>query len=92
MRDLGGRLSAAGVSPKLLTVGGLLLAATGLVVLAESRSVIAACAVVLLTGVGFSLPYPLFYDEGERVLPTGRSSGSVSFRWDPTPSRSSPSR
>lgn len=69
MRDLGGRLSAAGVSPKLLAVGGLLLAATGLVVLAESRSVIAACAVVLLTGVGFSLPYPLFYDEGERVLP-----------------------
>jgi hypothetical protein len=69
IRDLGGRLSAAGVSPKLLAVGGLLLAAAGLVVLAESRSVIAACAVVLLTGVGFSLPYPLFYDGGERVLP-----------------------
>ena len=36
---------------------------------AESRSVIAACIVVLLLGVGFSLPYPLFYDEGERALP-----------------------
>jgi predicted MFS family arabinose efflux permease len=69
MRDVGGRLSAAGVSPKLLAVGGLLIASASLVVLAESRSVIAACVVVLLAGVGFSLPYPLFYDEGERALP-----------------------
>lgn len=69
MRDVGGRLSAAGVSPKLLAVGGLLIAAAGLVVLAEGRSVIAACIVVVLAGVGFSLPYPLFYDEGERALP-----------------------
>src|SRR5512132_425431 len=43
-RDVGGRLSAAGVSRRLL-------------------------AVVVLTGVGFSLPYPLFYDEGEQALP-----------------------
>jgi predicted MFS family arabinose efflux permease len=68
-RDVGGRLSAAGVSRRLLAVGGLLVAAAGLVVLAESRSVAAATGVVLLTGIGFSLPYPLFYDEGERALP-----------------------
>jgi predicted MFS family arabinose efflux permease len=68
-RDLGGRLSAAGVSRRLLAVGGLLVATAGLVVLAESRTVEAAALVVVLTGVGFSLPYPLFYDEGERAVP-----------------------
>ena len=30
-----------------------------------------------LTAVGLSLPYPLYYDEAERVLPTGRSAASV---------------
>jgi hypothetical protein len=39
------------------------------VVLAEGRTVGAAAVVVVLTGIGFSLPYPLFYDEGERALP-----------------------
>jgi hypothetical protein len=68
-RDLGGRLSAVGVSPVLLAVGGLLAAAAGLVILAEDRDALPALISVLLMGIGFSLPYPLFYDEGETVLP-----------------------
>jgi MFS family permease len=67
--DVGGRLSAAGVSSVALAVGGLVAAAAGLAILAEDRSVLPALASVVLMGVGFSLPYPLFYDEGESVLP-----------------------
>ncbi len=68
-REVGGRMAAAGVSPQLLAVAGLLTGAAGIAILAVDASLAPAIASVLLQAVGLSLPYPLFYDEGERVLP-----------------------
>jgi predicted MFS family arabinose efflux permease len=69
IRDVAGRLAGAGTSPTALVVGGLSLAATGIVLLGLGDSVATASAGIVLIGIGLSLPYPLFYDQGERVLP-----------------------
>lgn len=76
MRELAGRMSAAGTSPSLLVVGGLTAAAAGLVLLGQGRSVGVVMVAIALIGIGLSLPYPLYYDEAERVLPD-RPIGSL---------------
>jgi predicted MFS family arabinose efflux permease len=69
MRDVAGRLAGAGTSNAVLVVSGLAIAAAGILLLGLGRSVTTASAGIVLLGVGISLPYPLFYDQGERVLP-----------------------
>ncbi len=76
MRDIAGRMTAEGASPVLLVVVGLGVGAAGLVLLGESESAAAALGAIVLMGVGLSLPYPLYYDEAERVLPD-RPIGSL---------------
>src|SRR5262245_4739190 len=68
MRDVAGRLTGSGTSAALLVVVGLAVAAGGILLLGLGRSVATASAGIVLVGVGISLPYPLFYEEGERVL------------------------
>src|SRR5262249_23182668 len=63
-----GGLVDAGTSTAVLMVGGLPSAAGGLLLLGLGRSVATASAGIVLLGIGISLPYPLFYEEGERVL------------------------
>jgi predicted MFS family arabinose efflux permease len=68
-RDLGGTLSARGVSP-VLTVGvAPLLAAAGLAAIAIDRSFAIALPAVVLMGFGFSLPYAVMMDEAQRLFP-----------------------
>jgi predicted MFS family arabinose efflux permease len=69
MRDVAGRITAAGTSPALLVIAGLGLGAAGLVLLGQDGSAGTALGGIVLMGVGLSLPYPLYYDEAERVLP-----------------------
>ncbi len=76
MRDIAGRLTAGGASPVMLVVIGLSVGAAGLVLLGESESAAAALGSIVLMGIGLSLPYPLYYDEAERVLPD-RPIGSL---------------
>ena len=76
MRDVAGRMTAEGASPVMLVVVGLGVGAAGLVLLGESESAAAALGSIVLMGVGLSLPYPLYYDEAERVLPD-RPIGSL---------------
>jgi MFS family permease len=76
MRDVAGRMTAAGAGPSMLVIVGLGLGAAGLVLLGESDSVGVALGGIVLMGVGLSLPYPLYYDEAERVLPD-RPIGSL---------------
>ncbi len=76
MRDVAGRMTAGGASPVMLVVVGLGVGAAGLVLLGESESAAAALGAIVLMGVGLSLPYPLYYDEAERVLPD-RPIGSL---------------
>src|SRR5262249_62430548 len=45
------------------------LGAAGLFLLGVGDSTLAAVISLVLMGVGLSLPYPLYYDEAERVLP-----------------------
>ncbi len=76
MRDVAGRMTAAGASASMLVIAGLGIGAGGLVLLGESDSAGWAFAAIVLMGVGLSLPYPLYYDEAERVLPD-RPIGSL---------------
>jgi predicted MFS family arabinose efflux permease len=76
MRDVAGRMTAAGAAPSMLVVVGLGVGGAGLVILGESESAEVALAAIVLMGVGLSLPYPLYYDEAERVLPD-RPIGSL---------------
>jgi predicted MFS family arabinose efflux permease len=76
MRDVAGRMTAAGASTFLLVVVGLALGAAGLVLLGQGDTAGVAIAAIVLMGVGLSLPYPLYYDEAERVLPD-RPIGSL---------------
>ena len=76
MRDVAGRMTAAGASTFLLVVVGLGLGAAGLVLLGQGDTTGIAIAAIVLMGVGLSLPYPLYYDEAERVLPD-RPIGSL---------------
>jgi predicted MFS family arabinose efflux permease len=76
MRDIAGRLTASGASPSMLVTVGLALGAAGLFLLGEGDSTVPAVASLVLMGVGLSLPYPLYYDEAERVLPD-RPIGSL---------------
>jgi hypothetical protein len=69
MRDVAGRLAGSRASPSLLVIGGLSLAAGGIALLGLGTSAATAAFGLVLIGVGLSLPYPLFYDQGERVLP-----------------------
>lgn len=69
MRDVAGRLAERGTPVAALVLGGLAMAAAGLLLLGEDRSLGPAIAAIVLLGVGLSLPYPLFYDEGERIFP-----------------------
>src|SRR5262249_58491951 len=50
-------------------IGGLTTAAGGILLLGLGSSTATAATGLVLIGVGLSLPYPLFYDQGERVLP-----------------------
>jgi predicted MFS family arabinose efflux permease len=76
MRDIAGRMTASGDSPALLVIVGLAVGAGGLVLLGIGDSTLAAAVSLVLMGVGLSLPYPLYYDEAERVLPD-RPIGSL---------------
>ena len=76
MRDVAGRMTAAGASPSMLVVVGLGIGAAGIVLLGVSDSAALALVAIVLMGVGLSLPYPLYYDEAERVLPD-RPIGSL---------------
>jgi predicted MFS family arabinose efflux permease len=76
MRDLAGRMTASGTGPSMLVIVGLALGAAGLVLLGEGSSTGVAVVAIVLMGVGLSLPYPLYYDEAERVLPD-RPIGSL---------------
>jgi MFS family permease len=76
MRDVAGRMTAAGASPSMLVIAGLGVGAAGIFVLGESESTGVALGAIVLMGVGLSLPYPLYYDEAERVLPD-RPIGSL---------------
>jgi predicted MFS family arabinose efflux permease len=69
VRDIGGRLSAAGVPPGMLACAALLVGSAGIAILAVDASLGPAIASVLLQAIGLNLPYALFYDEGEAVLP-----------------------
>jgi predicted MFS family arabinose efflux permease len=76
MRDVAGRMTAAGARPSMLVVTGLSLGAAGLVLLGQGDTGAVALVAIVLMAVGLSLPYPLFYDEAERVLPD-RPIGSL---------------
>jgi DHA1 family inner membrane transport protein len=76
MRDIAGRMTASGDSPSMLVIVGLALGASGLFLLGEGDSTGVAVVSLVLMGVGLSLPYPLYYDEAERVLPD-RPIGSL---------------
>lgn len=74
-RDLSGQLLARGASPGLLSLGGLVLGAAGIAVLALEPSVGGGIASAVLMGVGLSLPYAVVYEEGVRVLPDSPIGG-----------------
>lgn len=76
MRDLAGRMTAAGAAPSMLVLVGLGIGSAGLVLLGIGDSAGVALIAIALMGVGLSLPYPLYYDEAERVLPD-RPIGSL---------------
>ena len=76
MRDVAGRMTASGASPSMLVIVGLALGAGGLVLLGEGDSTGVAVVSLVLMAIGLSLPYPLYYDEAERVLPD-RPIGSL---------------
>jgi MFS family permease len=76
MRDLAGRMTAAGAGPSMLVLVGLGIGSAGLVLLGVGDSAGVALIAIALMGVGLSLPYPLYYDEAERVLPD-RPIGSL---------------
>jgi predicted MFS family arabinose efflux permease len=76
MRDVAGRLTAAGAGASMLVVVGLSVGTVGLVLLGQGESTGVALIAIVLMGVGLSLPYPLYYDEAERVLPD-RPIGSL---------------
>ena len=76
MRDIAGRMTASGDSPAMLVIVGLALGAGGLFLLGQGDTVIVAVISLVLIGIGLSLPYPLYYDEAERVLPD-RPIGSL---------------
>ncbi len=68
-RDLGGALSARGVSPVVLVGIAPLLATLGLVMIGIDRSFAVALPAVLLMGIGFSTPYAVMMDEAQRLFP-----------------------
>jgi predicted MFS family arabinose efflux permease len=76
MRDVAGRMTAAGAGPSMLVIVGLGVGAGGLVLLGQGGTAGVALIAILLMAVGLSLPYPLYYDEAERVLPD-RPIGSL---------------
>ena len=76
MRDIAGRMTAAGDNPARLVIVGLALGGGGLFLLGVGDSTLAAVISLVLMAVGLSLPYPLYYDEAERVLPD-RPMGSL---------------
>jgi predicted MFS family arabinose efflux permease len=57
MRDLAGRMTAAGASPSMLVLAGLGIGAEGLVLLGIGDSAGVALIAIALMGVGLSLPY-----------------------------------
>jgi MFS family permease len=68
-RDLGGTLSARGVSPVILVGVAPLLATIGLVMIGIDRSFAIALPAVVLMGIGFSTPYAVMMDEAQRLFP-----------------------
>jgi len=67
-RDLGGTLSARGVSPVILVGMAPFLATLGLAISIDRSFAVALPAVVLM-GIGFSLPYAVMMDEAQRLFP-----------------------
>jgi MFS family permease len=76
MRDIAGRMTASGDSPAMLVILGLALGAAGLFLFGQGDTTVVAVVSLTLIGIGLSLPYPLYYDEAERVLPD-RPIGSL---------------
>jgi predicted MFS family arabinose efflux permease len=76
MRDVAGRMTAAGASPSMLVIAGLGTGAAGIALLGQDGSAGLALVAIVLMGVGLSLPYPLYYVEAVRVLPD-RPVGSL---------------
>lgn len=72
LRPEGARLEAGGTSLGLL--GGLapLVAAAGIALVAVSGAPAVIVAGVVLTGVGFAIPYAAMYDEAQRLFPEAR--------------------
>ena len=68
-RELGGALSARGMSPVILVGVAPLLATAGLVAIAIDRSLTVALPAVVLMGIGFSTPYAVMMDEAQRLFP-----------------------
>jgi hypothetical protein len=62
----------------MLTVGGSLIGATGLVALAASRSVTLSSLAVVLMGAGFALPYAVMIDAAERLF-SGQAAATLAL-------------
>ena len=78
VRPLAPRLARGGRAFTMLAVGGLLIAAAGLVVLAASRSAAACGLAVVLMGTGFALPYAVMIDTAERLFP-GQAAATLAL-------------
>jgi YNFM family putative membrane transporter len=74
-RDLGGQLLARGTPSGALSLGGLAVGAAGIAVLALEPSLAGGLVSAVLMGVGLSLPYPVVYDQGVRVIPDSPVGG-----------------
>lgn len=69
VRPLGARLGAGDRAYGKLAGGGSVLAASGVLALAASRSLPLALIGVALMGVGFALPYAVMVDAAQRLFP-----------------------
>jgi predicted MFS family arabinose efflux permease len=78
VRPLGARLSARRTAFGWLAAGGSLIAAGGLLALAESRALAPALLAVALMGAGFALPYAAMVDAAQQMYP-GRATSTLAL-------------